>query len=79
MLTARLRPDPCFTMPTGIPCDMAIGSGGARFKSTVLRHLTLADSRFADLVRLVKQWAQAFHMNDASNGTFNTFALTLMV
>lgn len=58
---------------------MAVGSRGARFKSTVLRHLSQIDSRFPELTRLVKLWAQAYHMNDASNGTFNTFALTLMV
>ena len=58
---------------------MAVGSGGARFKSTVLLHLSNIDARFPALLRLVKLWAKAFHMNDASNGTFNTFALTLMV
>ena len=63
----------------GVDCDMAVGSGGARFKSTVLRHLSEIDSRFPDLIRIVKLWAKAFHLNDAANGTFNTFALTLMV
>ena len=57
---------------------MAVGSGGARFKSTVLRHLAMVDPRFADLTRIVKLWAKAYSMNDASQGTFNTFALTLM-
>ena len=63
----------------GVDCDVAVGSGGARFKSTVLRHLSTIDSRFPDLIRIVKLWAKAFHLNDAANGTFNTFALTLMV
>lgn len=35
--------------------------------------------RFPDLMRIVKLWAKSFSLNDASQGTFNTFALTLMV
>lgn len=62
----------------GIPCDMAVGSGGARFKSTVLYQLSLVDARFPDLMRIIKLWAKSYSLNDASQGTFNTFALTLM-
>ncbi len=56
-----------------------MASGAARFKSTVLRYLADIDSRFGSLVRLVKLWAGAHGMNDAAAGTFNSFALTLMV
>ncbi|DBA89170.1 hypothetical protein WJX77_005588 [Trebouxia sp. C0004] len=64
---------------TGLDCDISVASGGARFKSTVLHHLAEIDSRFGSLVRLVKLWAGAHGMNDAAAGTFNSFALTLMV
>lgn len=63
----------------GLDCDMSIASTGARFKSTVLRYLCGIDWRFAALVRLVKLWAGTCGMNDATAGTFNSFALTLMV
>ncbi|KAA6421869.1 MAG: hypothetical protein FRX49_08188 [Trebouxia sp. A1-2] len=64
---------------TGLDCDVSVASGAARFKSTVLRYLADIDSRFGSLVRLVKLWAGAHGMNDAAAGTFNSFALTLMV
>lgn len=63
----------------GIECDISVASGAARFKSTVLRYLADIDPRFSSLVRLVKLWAGAHGMNDAASGTFNSFALTLMV
>ncbi len=37
------------------------------------------DWRFGALVRLVKLWARTACINDSSMGTFNSFALTLMV
>jgi DNA polymerase sigma len=37
------------------------------------------DERLPALVRLVKAWAGARGLNDASNGTFNSYALTLLV
>ena len=63
----------------GVECDISVASGAARFKSTVLRYLADIDPRFSSLVRLVKLWAGAHGMNDAASGTFNSFALTLMV
>ena len=63
----------------GIDCDVSVSSTNARFKSTVLRHLSSIDPRMAAMVQLVKLWAGAHGMNDATAGTFNSFALTLMV
>lgn len=37
------------------------------------------DWRVGALVRLVKVWARSHNLNDASQGTFNSFALTLLV
>ena len=69
----------CCSVYTGLDCDISVASGAARFKSTVLRYLADIDNRFGSLVRLVKLWAGAHGMNDAAAGTFNSFALTLMV
>ena len=60
-------------------CDISVASGAARFKSTVLRYLADIDPRFSSLVRLVKLWAGAQGLNDAASGTFNSFALSLVV
>lgn len=56
-----------------------MGSGNAHFKSTVLRLLSGIDPRYSALLRLVKLWARTHGLNDAVNGTFNSFALSLMV
>lgn len=63
----------------GLPCDVGVGSSGARFKSRVLGLLDAADRRFGQLLRLVKAWARAHSFNAPAEGTFNTFALCLMV
>ena len=66
-------------MPAGLPCDVGVGSSGARFKSRVLGMLDRLDRRYGQLVRLVKAWAKAHGLNSPADGTFNTFALCLMV
>lgn len=63
----------------GLACDVAVGSAGARFKSNVLGLLNRLEPRFGQLVRLVKAWAKAHDCNSPADGTFNTFALCLMV
>ena len=63
----------------GLPCDVGVGSSGARFKSRVLGMLDAIDPRYGQLVRLVKAWAKAHGLNSPADGTFNTFALCLMV
>ena len=37
------------------------------------------DWRFGAMVRLVKLWARHHSLNDSSQGTFNSFALTLLI
>lgn len=64
---------------TGIECDMALGNPGGQFKSAFLGLLASYDWRVGALVRLVKLWARNFGINDPSFGTFNSFALTLLV
>lgn len=58
---------------------MSIGSSNAIFKAKTFRALAAREPRFADMLRLVKAWAGAHRLNDASDGTFNSFALGLMV
>ena len=63
----------------GQDCDISVGSTCAIFKSTVIGILGDTDSRFRQLLRLVKLWAKAHDLNDATSGTLNSFALSLMV
>ena len=39
----------------------------------------LVDSRVKPMVMLVKKWAKTHGINDASQGTLSSYALTLMV
>ena len=58
---------------------MSVGSSNSRFKAEVVKALAEVDPRFAQMLRVIKVWSAAHGLNDASNGTFNTFALSLMV
>ncbi|KAK9832586.1 hypothetical protein WJX81_001551 [Elliptochloris bilobata] len=78
ILSARVPIIKFVERSSGLPCDMSVASAGARFKSEVLRALSGIDGRFAALVRLVKLWAGRHALNDATSGTFNSHALTLM-
>ncbi|PSC67618.1 poly(A) RNA polymerase GLD2 [Micractinium conductrix] len=64
---------------SGLDFDVGIGGSHALFKSAVLGLLGQFEWRFGALVRLVKLWARQQGVNDSANGTFNSFALTLMV
>ena len=69
---------PCFAC-TGVACDVSIGSSNAIFKAKTFKALAAREPRFAGMLRLVKAWAGVFGLNDAAEGTFNSFALGLMV
>ena len=58
---------------------MSIGSSNAIFKAKTFKALAAREPRFAGMLRLVKAWAGVFGLNDAAEGTFNSFALGLMV
>ena len=64
---------------TGVDCDMSVGGLGATFKCRVLLALATIDDRFPALVRVVKAWARSRGLNDSTNGTLNSFALSLLV
>ena len=63
----------------GVACDVSIGSSNAIFKAKTFKALAAREPRFAGMLRLVKAWAGVFGLNDAAEGTFNSFALGLMV
>ena len=63
----------------GVACDISIGSSNAIFKAKAFKALAGRERRFADMLRLVKAWAGLHGLNDAAEGTFNSFALGLMV
>jgi len=62
---------------TGVNCDVCVGNDGV-YKSAVLGAFANLDERYRDLVFLVKMWAKRFDCNDATAGSFNSFALSLM-
>lgn len=62
---------------TGVNCDVCVGNDGV-YKSAVLGVMANLDERYRDLVFLVKMWAKNFDANDATAGSFNSFALSLM-
>eukprot|EP00884_Botryococcus_braunii_P010144 jgi/Botrbrau1/19130/Bobra.0077s0042.1 len=64
---------------TGVACDVSVASGHGRFKSQVLGYLVRIDRRFSQLVRVLKKWATLNEVNNATMGTFNTFALTNLI
>ncbi|KAL6783942.1 PAP6 [Auxenochlorella protothecoides x Auxenochlorella symbiontica] len=64
---------------SGVECDVSVGSRHTILKSLVLGLLGQMEWRFGALVRLVKTWAKAHSLNDASAGSLNSHALTLLV
>ncbi|MCO5563984.1 hypothetical protein L7F22_017639 [Adiantum nelumboides] len=62
-----------------ISCDVSVENDTAIVKSRMLRWLCEVDSRCRDLILLVKFWAKAHDVNDPKLGTFNSFALCLLV
>ena len=64
---------------TGVECDVAVDSMAAQFKSAVLGLVAGMDWRAGALIRLVKVWAREHELNNSASGTFNSFALSLLV
>lgn len=69
----------CVPACVGVDCDVSIGSSNAIFKAKAFKALAARERRFADMLRLVKAWAAVHGLNDGAEGTFNSFALGLMV
>eukprot|EP01025_Chloroclados_australasicus_P042427 TRINITY_DN4512_c1_g1_i2.p1 TRINITY_DN4512_c1_g1~~TRINITY_DN4512_c1_g1_i2.p1 ORF type:complete len:438 (+),score=10.46 TRINITY_DN4512_c1_g1_i2:404-1717(+) len=62
-----------------IVCDLTIGNEEAAIKSRILNWMCQIDHRVPLLLCLVKSWARQANVNSPKQGTFNSFALMLMV
>jgi len=62
---------------TGVACDVCIENDGV-YKSAVLGVVADIDQRYRDLVFLVKLWAKHYDVNNAMEGSFNSYSLCLL-
>ncbi|XP_068315400.1 protein HESO1 [Pyrus communis] len=62
-----------------VSCDISIDNLKCQVKSKLLLWISEIDTRFRDMVLLVKEWAKAHKINNPRAGTFNSYSLTLLV
>ena len=62
---------------TGVACDVCIENDGV-YKSAVLGVVADIDQRYRDLVFLIKLWAKHYDVNNAMEGSFNSYSLCLL-
>jgi len=62
---------------TGVACDVCIENDGV-YKSAVLGVVADIDQRYRDLVFLIKLWAKHYDVNNAMDGSFNSYSLCLL-
>lgn len=62
-----------------ISCDVTINNHLGQIKSKFLLWISRIDKRFSDMVLLVKKWAKAHDINNPKEGSFNSYALCLLV
>ncbi|XP_047954551.1 protein HESO1-like [Salvia hispanica] len=62
-----------------ISCDLSINNLSGQMKSKILFWISGIDTRFRDLVLLVKEWAKTHHINDSKSGSLNSYCLSLLV
>lgn len=79
LLRARVPIIKYVDLRSSVACDVAVARDDGRFKSVALKVLSQIDWRFSALVRLIKMWASEHKVNDASQGTLNSFSLILLV
>lgn len=60
---------------SGLDCDISLQGTGALLKAQFMHILTRTCTALPALYRLVKLWAQAHDLNDASRSTFNSTSL----
>lgn len=65
--------------PTDIQCDLNINNSDGVRNTHLLKFFTKCDPRFVPLVLTLKRWARHHKINDASQGTLSSYALTLMM
>merc|ERR1712136_394724 len=64
--------------PTKIHCELSMNDSAGVRNTHLLKFFTKCDSRFVPLVLAIKRWARHHKINDASQGTLSSYALTLM-
>ncbi|XP_062092627.1 protein HESO1 isoform X2 [Humulus lupulus] len=62
-----------------ISCDISIDNLQGQMKSKLLLWINEIDTRFRDMVLLVKEWAKSRNINNPKSGTFNSYSLCLLV
>ncbi|BFG22726.1 hypothetical protein CerSpe_090000 [Prunus speciosa] len=62
-----------------VSCDISIDNLKCQMKSRLLFWISEIDTRFRDMVLLVKEWAKTHNINNPKFGTFNSYSLTLLV
>uniref|UniRef100_A0A7N2R9U6 Poly(A) RNA polymerase mitochondrial-like central palm domain-containing protein n=3 Tax=Quercus lobata TaxID=97700 RepID=A0A7N2R9U6_QUELO len=81
LIPARVPILKCESSHNIFSCDISIDNLICQIKSKLLLWISEIDGRFRDMVLLVKEWAKAHEINDATSmgGTFNSYSLTLLV
>ncbi|XP_038072652.1 poly(A) RNA polymerase GLD2-like isoform X2 [Patiria miniata] len=69
----------CSSTYSGLDCDININNATGIRNTHLLQIYSKIDWRVAPLVVLIKQWASAQGINDASQGTLSSYSLVLMV
>ncbi|XP_022108227.1 poly(A) RNA polymerase gld-2 homolog B-like isoform X2 [Acanthaster planci] len=69
----------CSRTYSGLDCDININNSTGIRNTHLLQTYSKIDWRVAPLVILIKQWASAQGINDASQGTLSSYSLVLMV
>ncbi|XP_056164293.1 protein HESO1 isoform X2 [Syzygium oleosum] len=64
---------------TSISCDISIDNLHGYIKSKFLFWISEIDGRFREMILLVKEWAKCHDINNPKTGSFNSFALCLLV
>ncbi|VYS59464.1 unnamed protein product [Arabidopsis thaliana] len=64
---------------TGIECDLTVESKDGILTSQIIRIISQIDDRFQKLCLLIKHWARAHGVNNASHNTLNSISITMLV
>ncbi|XP_019099841.1 PREDICTED: protein HESO1-like [Camelina sativa] len=64
---------------TAIDCDVSVECKDGILSSQIIRIISQIDDRFQKLCLLVKRWAKAHGVNDASLQTLNSISITMLV
>lgn len=63
----------------GLQCDVSIGNLTGVIRSQILKEIVKIEPKVKWLILLVKKWARAHRLNNASEGSFGSYPLTILV